>query len=275
VSGKVARLFVHPVKSLAAVEVDSAEALVEGFRHDRRWMIVDAENAFVTQRDVPAMATIRAELDGDGLVLSSAAGEVRVPSDALGEAHAVSIWDDVVLAREGAKEANDFVSAALGRPLRLVKIGDDPTRTGAAIRLVDPRYGTPNDTVGFADGFPYLVVSEASVAALESRLGSKVDVRRFRPNIVVSGCGPFEEDAYGRMTIGTTAFRLVKPCARCVMVNVDPNDGVSTPETLKALATFRVREKNVLFAMNATAVGTGMISRGDAVVFSEPKTPPC
>ncbi|MFO0677570.1 MAG: MOSC domain-containing protein [Polyangiaceae bacterium] len=268
----VERLFVHPVKSLAGVEVTHADVLAEGLRHDRRWMIVDPEGTFVSQREEPSLARVRASFDGVHLTLASDGGSVRVDRGSLSEVRTVRVWDDTFAAFDAGPGARAFLSDLLGRDVSLVAMAESeaersvPGRT----RVVDTTYAGPGHTVGFADGFPYLVVSSASVRALAERLGVEVDVRRFRPNVVVSGDDPFVEDRHATMRVNGLTFRLVKPCARCVMVNVDPSAGTTSPETLKELAAFRRDGNKVLFATNAVVTGEGSIAVGDPVTFSGP-----
>ncbi|MEJ7730940.1 MAG: MOSC N-terminal beta barrel domain-containing protein [Polyangiaceae bacterium] len=256
---RVAALFVYPVKSAAGVALDAAEAGPAGLRHDRRWMIVDADGTFVTQREMPALARIAVAVEAGGLRLDApGAGTLRVVEEPRAAARRqVQVWGDVCAAVDAGPEAARWLSAFAGRPLALVHLPDD------ALRTVDERYATGH-RVGFADAYPYLLLGEASIADLAAR-GGAPDPRRFRPNLVIAGAPPFAEDGWRVIETGGLRLELVKPCARCAIPDVDPERGVRDPGTLAALARYRTLEHRVLFGQNAVAAATGTVRVGDEV----------
>jgi len=259
---RVVELYVYPVKGCRGVRVDSASVVERGFAGDRRWMIVDADRKFVTQRTERRLALVRAVLGDDPVLELSApgAGAVRVPStyDA-GPRREVQVWSHVGSAVAHA-EGSAWISAFLGGPHSLVYMPDDERRP------VNPERARPGDIVGFADAYPFLLISEASLAALNARLAAPITMQRFRPNIVVSGCKPFAEDTWAALTIGTLGFRGVKRCDRCVVTTVDPETAEPGVEPLRTLATFRREDGKVWFGMNLIHDGPGTLSVGDELV---------
>lgn len=256
----LAAIWIHPVKSLAGMCVDRAWVDDRGLRHDRRFMIVDAEGRFVTQREHPAMARIHARVDGERLTLSAnERSPLEVALEVEGPSCEVIVWRDRCAAIDAGDAPARWLSEALSMHVRLVRM---PASTR---RAVDPEYAREGDIVSFADGFPFLLATEASLDALNARLARPVDMRRFRPNLVVAGASPFAEDAWRELAIGGVRFGVRKPCARCAIVTVDPDLGTREKEPLATLATFRSRDHGVLFGQNLVHDGEGELSVGDAV----------
>lgn len=258
-------LHLYPIKSCAGVSVSEAELTPRGLRHDRRWMIVDGQGHFLTQRSLAQLALIDVQWEGNQLLLQvPEQPHLRLPLEpADGEWRTVTVWEDQVPALEPSPEANQALQAFLGRPCALVF---QPESTH---RPVDPDYGQPEDLVSFADGFPLLLASEASLEELNRRLETPVTMKRFRPNLVVSGTLPHAEDHWARLRLGTATFRSVKPCARCVMTTVDPEAGArSGNEPLTTLATYRKFGGKVLFGQNLipdVSANGARLRVGDAV----------
>jgi uncharacterized protein YcbX len=259
-------MFHYPVKSMRGIALSTARALPRGFPDDRRWMVVDADGRYVTQRSHPRMALIAARLEEDEIVLSLSGMpdlRVRARGHELGAPlREVTIWADTCAARSLGERAARWLGDALGIRCDLVHMPDDTRRP------VDPRYAASGDIVGFADGFPYLLTTEASLAALNAALAAPVPMDRFRPNLVVSGTEAFAEDGWTRITVGGTAFRVAKPCGRCVITTVDQATGEKGTEPLKTLATFRKRDEKVLFGQNLIPDGEGTLSIGDGIAIS-------
>ncbi|WP_372963939.1 MOSC domain-containing protein [Marinobacter sp.] len=261
---KVLSLYLYPVKSLAGIQVSSLELDDFGPRGDRRWMIVDGGGQFVTQRKMPHLALIRTELEGGHV-------RVRIPGEGVfvlqptPEQLQVTVWRDQVCASAGQDQANEALSRFSGERLQFVYM---PNTT---YRRVDPERVADVRRVGFADGFPFLLVNLASLDELNSRLTQPVDIRRFRPNIVVSGSEPWAEDRWHSLMIGEIRFDVVKPCSRCVLTTVDPDTGVKDADTqpLKALSSYRKTPDGVIFGQNAIHEGTGKIVVGDRVFISK------
>lgn len=265
---RVTALWVYPVKSLGGMVLDAARLDATGLAYDRRWMLVDATGQFLTQRAHPQLATVRVALTGAGLTLThpEVGDALAVPAETPPEApiRRVTVWGDTVDARVVEGAAGRWLKAATGLDATLVWM--PPT----TIRPVDATYGQPGDRVGFADGFPLLVTTEASLAALNARLSGPVSMARFRPNLVLDGDAPWAEDGWQTLTVGAVRFRVAKPCGRCSMVDVDPVRGEATGHgVLSALAAFRTLGRRVVFgqnlAMDAAFVGA-TLRVGDTAV---------
>ncbi|MEO8647867.1 MAG: MOSC N-terminal beta barrel domain-containing protein [Acidobacteriota bacterium] len=251
----LSELNVYPIKSLSGITL--REALVEdrGLEHDRRLMLVDESKKFITQREVPQMAAIRTTIDDDALKVSFNGDELRIdaaPKEAV--TANVKIWTSSVKALVYDDRTNDWFSDALGVRCRLVLMPD------SSKRKVNPFYAVRRfeDTVSFADGYPFMLIGQASLDDLNSRLTSAVPMNRFRPNFVVEGSETFAEDRWKKIAIGETIFHVVKPCARCVMLTIDQSAGVSTgKEPIKTLSTYRNFGGKVHFGQNLIAEKAG------------------
>lgn len=261
VRGSVGSLVVYPIKGCGGVPLDAAEIARHGFALDRRWMLVDPEGIFVSQRSRPRLALVRVAV-GEGVLRVSAPAmpELELPLTLEGgERIPAEVWSDVCDAVAVGAEADGWFSEFLGSPVRLVHLPDD------ALRTVDQEFAEPSDRVGFADGFPFLLTSTASLGDLNRRAGTDLPMDRFRPNIVVSGFGAFAEDGWQRVRIGEVAFRVAKPCARCAVTTVDQRTAVVGKEPLATLATFRKVRNKVMFGQNLVQDGFGTIRVGDQV----------
>ncbi|NNE98948.1 MAG: MOSC domain-containing protein [Pyrinomonadaceae bacterium] len=274
---KISEINIYPVKALKRTSLQRAVAEERGFAGDRRFMLVDQNGDLVTQRQIPALATSSALLHENTLeVLAEGAQSITIGSDFDESANIkVRVWDSVCDALLADDLINKWFSETFGSDLRLVKMPDS-TR-----RRVNEKFNAGDDIVSFADGYPILVICEASLADLNSRLDEKIPMDRFRPNIVVSGGEAYEEDSWRRIKIGGAVFRGVKPCARCVVTTVDQKTGVFRgKEPLKTLATYRkpadlypisseemgFGKNDVLFGMYLVADNFGeAISVGDDV----------
>ncbi|MCA9603799.1 MAG: MOSC domain-containing protein [Polyangiales bacterium] len=259
---RVAELCVYPVKSATGLSVREWPVDAFGLALDRRFMVVDANGRFVTQREEPRMCLVQAGWGGDGKLTLTAEGRgvLEVDSPEGGHAsHDVTVWNDTVRAVDCGAAAGEWWSDYLGRPARLMFIAEPTARTA------DPEYAPARTPVSFADGFPFLITTTASLADLNGRLETPLPMRRFRPNIVIEGAEPFEEDTWHRIRIGDVEFDLVKPCARCSITTVDPETAQVGKEPLKTLATFRRTGNKVLFGQNAVHSGPGRLRVGEGV----------
>lgn len=258
---RVESLHLYPVKSCRGIDAARVSVGKRGFRWDRRWMIVRSDGMFVTQRDQPRLRQVETELSDRGIVLRYDGQQLEIPTTLkAGDRMAVTVWRSVVDAIEYVP-ARELISDAVGVHARLVYMPDD------AVRAVSERFGRPGDIVSFADGFPVLLASTASLRELERRAGQSFSMTRFRPNIVVSGCEPFEEDTWTQLAINGIAFRVAKPCERCVVTTIDPETGESGKEPLRTLATFRKQTDGVLFAVNLIPESEGELGVGDSVTL--------
>ncbi|MDF2694293.1 MAG: Flavodoxin reductase [Labilithrix sp.] len=266
---RVASLHVYPVKGARGITLDRAELLASGIRHDRRFMLVGEDGVFLSQRQHPQLALVDVALDDDRMMLAVAGATASVPQRPEGRRRRVRVWDDEVDAVDVGGAAAELISDHLGRRCSLVFMPDD------VVRPVEAPYGRAPDRVGFADAFPVLVASLASLADLNTRLEQQgkaaVPMDRFRPNVVVEGGAPFDEDAAQTMRIGSVVFRTPKRCARCQVTTVDQQTGATSKEPLRTLAGYRTEANKVYFAMNAIpdlAPNTSAtLSVGDAVLY--------
>ena len=260
---------VYPVKSLAACARDEAVVRPWGLDGDRRWMLIDSGNRVVTQRQQPCLAPLSAVLRPDGGVDVSAPGrepltvEVPEPVRTVG----AELFRDKIEVVEAAPAAHAWFSAYLGTDVRLVHL-DDPSRR----RPVDPAYSNPGDMVSFADGFPLLVTTRASLDALNSLIAQgdlpdegPLPMNRFRPSVVIDGTAPWAEDHWKRIAIGEVTFRVVKPCGRCVVTTTDQRTAKRGKEPLQTLARHRRVGKDLHFGQNLIPDNTGPIRVGDPV----------
>jgi uncharacterized protein YcbX len=258
----LAAIHIYPVKSLAGIALGEAEVTERGLRHDRRFMVVDPRGEFFTQRDFPKMATVWTEIAGGELRLAAPdVGEVALDAEpAGGVPMTVRVWNATCEAVAPSPAADRWLSGYLGTDCRLVYM---PERTR---RALNPKYGD-GSAVSFADGYPFLVTNEASLADLNTRLSRPVPMNRFRPNLVVSGAGAFAEDGWRDFRVGAAAFRMAKPCGRCQVTTTDQTTGeVMGPEPLSVLTAYRdSTEFGARFGMNAVAAGRGTVRVGDPV----------
>jgi len=253
-------LYVYPIKSCGGISLHTAEVDERGIRHDRRWMLVDEAGVFLSQREVPRLALVGIRMADDGLLVDAPGmTALSMPFEPEGESILARVWDDLVETLRVGREADRWFTRFLGVPCRLVYLPD------RSVRPVDPDYAEPGDRVGLSDGFPFLMISEASLADLNGRLDKPLPMDRFRPNLVVRGCGPFAEDGWRRIRIGAMTFRVVKPCARCKITTVDQASAAEGKEPLRTLARYRKVGSKVLFGQNLVHDGTGVLSVGDAV----------
>ena len=259
----LSELYVYPVKSCRGVSLSSARVVRRGLEHDRRWMLVDPEGRFVTAREEHQLVTVEAHLEHQRIVLrASGRSSLELPLVLSGgPTRSVTVWRSTVEALEHP-DGGRWFSELCGRPLSLVFMPDESERA------VNPERGRAGDIVSFADGYPLLLIGEGSLADLNQRLSAPVDMRRFRPNLVVRGLPPFAEDELSTFSIGSVRFRAVKPCERCVMTTVDPDTGVAGKEPLSALAAYRRTDAGVLFGMNLIHDTAGELCVGDSLFFS-------
>jgi len=262
----LASLHIYPVKGCRAVDLDQAAVEPWGLAGDRRWLIVDPDCQFMTQRKHPALARVVIAC-GPGADIEVSTGgfpSLRVAApDESAELLKVTVWRSTVLAAAAGPEADAWFSAYLGESVRWVYL-DDPTR-----RAVDPEYGADGDMVSFADGYPLLLTSAGSLGQLGQWLteagDQPVPMSRFRPNVVVSGFGPWAEDRWRRVRIGVVWFRVAKPCGRCVVTTTDQATGERGGQPLKMLAARRRFGQNLVFGQNLIPDSPGHIRIGDPI----------
>jgi len=258
VAGSTLRaLYRYPVKSMGGEGFLTLDVRTRGFAFDRHWMLVDMRGRFLSQRQQPRMSLIRARVDDHGTLRLCAPDmpDLAIDPNAEGRMEVV-VWGDAVQASPAGADADAWLSGFLGLPCRLVCFPDD------AVRSVDPGFARPSDQVGFADGFPFLLISQASLDDLNGRLDEAVPMLRFRPNLVVDGCDAYAEDDWRRIRIGDIEFRIAKPCSRCVIPTIDPATGLRGQEPLRTLMSYRRRDNKVYFGQNLIHDGVGRLAVG-------------
>ncbi|MEC7120801.1 MAG: MOSC N-terminal beta barrel domain-containing protein [Pseudomonadota bacterium] len=272
----VEQLWHYPLKSAQGIAMSQADLHPHGIAQDRRWLLVDADGQMLTQRQLPQLGALQValpavqhmaltatlHLTGLGVGLCATAS-VDWPEQA-------TVWGDTLAAWGVPDLINQQLSAVFGQAVRLVYCPDD------TVRAVDPEYAAGYRTA-FSDGFPVLVLSQSSLDALSAHWGQSVDVRRFRPNLLIAGdCAPFAEDTWSSIQIGGLTFDLVKPCSRCVIPTLDPDQQQPTQGFARFLATQRRHANGKIYvgqnavirqAQTATSLATvlGKIAVGDVV----------
>jgi uncharacterized protein YcbX len=261
---RITGINVYPIKSTAAVAVGEWPVEARGLAMDRRWMLVDEAGDFLTGREHTGITLVRTHVEDDCLRLTAPGmDELLVPvgGNAI-PTIPVTVWADECHAVPVSEQADDWFSALIGTRCRLVHMNDD------CARPVDPDYARGGDQVSFADGYPLLLISEASLTDLNTRLPEPFSMRRFRPNLVVAGCAPYAEDDWRQIRIGAVQFECVKACSRCEFTTIHPVTGEKDPrlEPLRTLSTYRRRpDGGVYFGQNLIPRSLGTVRVGDSV----------
>ena len=259
----ISELYIYPVKSLAGIAVEFAIVTSRGLQHDRRLMLADSDNRFLTQREYPVMALLQPVLAANGLYIHHKKNQLPplfVPeAPAGGQPVIATIWDDRCEAQPYDAAVNDWFSQALGLSCQLLYMPETSRREA------DKKYAHNNEIVSFADGYPTLLIGQASLDDLNTRLTVPVPMNRFRPNIVFTGGEPFVEDQLAQFSINSIVFSGIKPCARCIMTTIDQYNPATSKEPLKTLAAYRQKENKILFGQNLVHRGEGSIRVGDTL----------
>ncbi|GHO95131.1 MOSC domain-containing protein [Reticulibacter mediterranei] len=259
----VSALNVYPIKSCAGIALDVAQLGPRGIVHDRSFMLVDREGMLITQREEPRMALIRPAISthGDLTVQATGMQALTISSNQHGPRYPVTVWKYTGDGIDQGDEIAEWFSRFLSINCRLVLFPND------GVRRSNPKYASrEQDQVAFADGYPCLLISEASLIDLNTRLEQPLPMNRFRPNIVVSGTEPYAEDTWRMIRIGEVTFDIVKPCDRCVVTTTDQITTQRGKEPLKTLAKYRQATDNgVMFGQNLTYARPGPIRLGDRV----------
>lgn len=267
---QLSALYRYPLKSGKGQSLQEIGLDKLGLDGDRRWMLVDeGTGRFLTQRAVAKMSQLSASWNEAGGLTLSAPGhgaiDVPLPPTEQEQRRGVIIWRDTLRVPDAGDEAAAWVSDFIGNPTRLVHVPVELARTTAA------GYGKDDDKVAFADGFPLLLIGQASLQDLSSRVGRSLEMLRFRPNLVVEGSEAFAEDGWKRIRIGAVEFRLVKPCSRCIMTTVDPHTGERDPqrEPFATLQQYRSTPDGAMFGQNLVNDGNGRLEVGMPVEVLE------
>jgi MOSC domain-containing protein len=266
--GVLTSIHIYPVKGCRGIDLSQSAVEPWGLAGDRRWLLVDEDGRFVSQREQASLARVVISPRPQGIeVTSEGHPPLPVTNPGPDELLKVSVWSSTMLAAAAGPAADAWFSDYLGEPTRLVYL-DDPTR-----RPVDPEYGQDGDVVSFADGYPLLLTSTASLDDLGGWLAAggdqPVPMSRFRPNAVVTGFEPWAEDRWRRVRIGDVSFRVAKPCGRCVVTTTDQFTGARTSQPLRMLAKKRRFGQSLVFGQNVIPETPGRIQIGDPVEITE------
>lgn len=263
-------LYRFALKSCKAEVLQQASFDELGMTGDRRWMLVDeASGRFLTQRALPHMSQLSALWNAAGGVTLAAPGfttlDVPLPENLEHTLRGVTVWRDTLRVPDAGDEAARWVSEFIGKPTRMVHVPADRAR------FLPSGYGTSEQRVGFADGFPLLLIGQASLDDLSAKIGRPQEMLRFRPNLVVEGAEAFAEDGWKRIRIGDIEFQLLKGCSRCILTTIDPATGERNAdrEPLATLKTYREREGDIWFGQNMVNDGPGIIEVGMPVIVLE------
>jgi uncharacterized protein len=256
----IKQIFCYPFKSAQGIALSSSRVEERGLAFDRRWMAVDIGGTFLSQRTHPALARIGVRIEDETLRLSAPGmhQDLHLPLHFHSAYRRnVIVWDDCMSALHISREADEWISEYLKETCGIVYFPDDSRR------LVDTRYARHGEHTAFSDGYPVLLVSQASLDELNTRLDAPLPVDRFRPNLVLGGCAPYEEDTWTSVAINDVLLEVVKPCARCAIPTIDQKTLAIGVEPLRALSGYRKKDNKILFAQNALVGRTGTIAIGD------------
>jgi uncharacterized protein YcbX len=263
----VSELYIYPIKSLGGIALNTATLTDRGFEYDRRWLLVDEHNQFLTQREVNTMALLKVQLTEQGLLvqhIGDPGTTLLIPfQPEITESMMVTVWSNHCRAYRVSDVADAWFSKQLGLPCRLVYMPD------STHRFIDSRYAHHKEITSFSDAFPLLLIGQASLDDLNGRLPAPMPMNRFRPNIVFTGGTAFLEDSMKHFEINGIHFFGVKPCARCVITTIDQQTGEMAKEPLKTLSTYRTKRNKIYFGQNLLYQGTGVVSIGDTITIHE------
>jgi uncharacterized protein YcbX len=265
---RLSEIWIYPIKSLGGIRVKSAKVFEKGLEFDRRLMLIDSDNNFMTQRFFPKMALFKLQIQSRWFLTSKF--KITFGKDAIHLSARPSfnpkpikaiVWDDQVEVYEVDTHYSNWFSNRLGMECKLVSFPENNSR------LVDERYQINHEHVSLADAYPLLLIGAESLADLNSRLEKPVPMNRFRPNLVFTGGAPYGEDQWKKFSVGKNKFAAVKPCARCVLTTVNQDTAEKGIEPLATLSKYRKQDNKVLFGQNLIAINHGEIHEGDEILL--------
>ncbi len=256
----VKEICIYPIKSLAGISVKEAKAKPAGFEYDRRWMLIDENNKFLTQRSIKEMALFKPTLLPDHLSISYKGEEISFGlEDNNNKTYHTQVFDDQAIGIGVSEEVSTWFSEKMNQPVTLIKLKDDQSRNHHnSTRNIDI-------PVSFADGYPYLLTGTESLTLLKSKLDFEINMNRFRPNIVASTLLAHEEDDWNKVKIGSIEFLNLKPCGRCNIITINQENTEVNNQVLKVLNTYRKQGNSVLFGTNMMCLEEGIIKVGDEI----------
>lgn len=260
---KLSEIWIYPIKSLGGIRLKSTKVHEKGLPYDRRWMLVDEQGQFMTQRKNPAMALFKVHMDQDGFQIHYKHDQLTLPFNKNYSEEAVpsQVWDDPVLTYEVDKQISQWFSERLNLACRLVFFPE------ANARPVDANFQRSGEHVSLADAYPFLIIGQRALDELNKKLDEPVPMNRFRPNFVFTGGEPHEEDRWTNFRIGDNRFIGVKPCSRCILPTINQDTAAMGKEPLATLSAYRKQNGKVMFGQNLLAVDHGEVREGDAITF--------
>lgn len=258
-------IYIYPVKSLGAVSLESAEPGMRGLKYDRRWALIDETNNAITQRECRQMTLVSVAIHRDHMILSHKEGKaspIQIPLiPEQGNSLTIHLFKDDCMAWHINSSWDEWLSKTLNVDCRLVYMPEESKRQ------INPIYADEGEYVSLADGYPYLLTSEESLLELNSHIDTseQVPMDRFRPNLVVKGVNPYEEDNWAEIKVGNAIFNVAKPCRRCVLTTINQDTAEKGIEPLIALNNTRRREKGVEFGQNLLYRSGNTLTIGDDI----------
>jgi len=260
----LSEIWIYPIKSMGGIRLRSSKVMDKGLQYDRRWMLVDEEGVFLTQRLSPRMALFNISIDTvkKQLTVSIDHDQYTLSMQSLDSpVIRAKIWDDEVDVTEVSAECSKWFSEKLNVKCRLVSFPEHNPRP------VNPLFASNNEQVSLADGYPILVIGEQSLADVNARLQEPVPMNRFRPNFIFTGGTAYEEDTWKNFRIGRNRFLGVKPCGRCIMTTINQQTAEQGKEPLATLSTYRKRDNKIYFGQNVLAIDHHEVTEGDEIIL--------
>jgi uncharacterized protein YcbX len=259
----LSEIWIYPIKSLGGIRLTSARVFEKGLEHDRRWMLVDEHNQFMTQRICHKMSLLKQSITVSAIAVHFGSQSIQIPFDhpIMEEPIQTKVWDDAVTVFEISKVYSQWFSDQLGLKCKLVSFPEFGSRP------IDAKYKLKDEHVSLADGYPLLIIGQASLDDLNSRLQEPVPMNRFRPNLVFTGGLPYEEESWRNFAVGTNRLVGVKPCARCIVTTIDQATGEKGREPLLTLSKYRKQGEKILFGQNVIPVDYNQIHEGEEITF--------
>lgn len=260
----VSALYTYPIKSCSGVSLTSAKIDARGLLHDRRWMLIDQNNKFISQREVAILSRFQVKISDHALTVTFN-GEHKIIPFLTAEAvisnsgESVKIWGDTCSAIAYNDETNKWFSNLIGKPCRLVYMPDNSKRQ------VELEYASAGQITAFSDGYPILILGQESMNNLNDKLATSVSINRFRPNIVFTGGLPHIEDKFKKIRINNVILECVKLSRRCNVPNINQETSIAEDEPTKTLTQYRLFDNRILFGNNTLVHQHGLISLGDKI----------
>lgn len=260
---KLSEIWIYPIKSLGGIRLKSTKVFEKGLPYDRRWMLVDDQGKFMTQRQYPALALFKLSMNESGLTIQFQHHHLEVPFSQNHSGHEIisNVWDDTVITYEVNSSYSQWFSEHLNMPVRLVFFPETNPRP------VDANFQISGEQVSLADAYPFLIIGQTALDELNKKLATPIPMNRFRPNFVFTGGEAHEEDSWRNFKIGNNRFVGVKPCSRCVLTTIDQQTAIAGKEPLTTLSTYRKQNGKIYFGQNLLAIDHLEVREGDMITF--------